>query len=218
MKEYKYLAFDIDGTLTDSLMTGIGSMQCTIRDLTGVEMDFDFLEREYYGLPSTVLPGILNYPDHDAFMAYWEDKYQQMRHLTTPWPGIVRTMADLKAAGYRIGLVTSRRRIEYDCDPLMEQFEPFIDAVITMECSERHKPDAGPMLAFIRKMSEVLGVEVKKDECLYLGDTWADAGCAHNAGCDFALADYRSRGAGDITPEYIYTCDSELRSLLRLDV
>ena len=43
-----------------------------------------------------------------------------------------------------------------------------------------------------------------------------DYSCGHDAGCDFALADWRGRGTQGIPADYVFTDEEGLRALLEL--
>ncbi|MBQ5482434.1 MAG: HAD hydrolase-like protein, partial [Bacteroidales bacterium] len=75
---------------------------------------------------------------------------------------------------------------------------------------ERHKPYPDPMLAYLRTAGATA------ETTLYLGDTQHDWRCGHDAGCDFALADWRLRGDQGIPAEYRFTDAASLRAVLGL--
>ena len=66
------------------------------------------------------------------------------------------------------------------------------------------------MLAYLK------AADALSSETLYLGDTMHDYRCGHDAGCDFALADWRGRGTQGIPADYVFTDEAGLRALLEL--
>ena len=52
---------------------------------------------------------------------------------------------------------------------------------------------------------------------LFIGDTMHDWRCGHDAGCDFALADWRKRGMQDIPADYRFESAGELRKIVGLE-
>ena len=64
------------------------------------------------------------------------------------------------------------------------------------------------MLAYLARTG------ARKETTLYLGDTAYDWRCGHDAGCDFALADWKGRGRQDIEAEYYFTDADSLREIL----
>ena len=209
MKTYTDIVFDIDGTLLDTERTGVLSLIQTIRELTGREVAY---EEAYYffGIPSSKAAAILHYDDEQRFAVVWEEHYQELMNLVTPFPGVEDVLRDLRAAGRRTGVVTSRNATEIAYDPHLAKLLPWFDVVIGFEQSERHKPFPDPMLAYLEKA----GAEAAAT--LYVGDTAHDCHCGHDAGCDFALADWRGRGLQGTEPEYRFTDAAGLRAILGL--
>ncbi len=209
MKTYNDIVFDIDGTLLDTERTGVLSLIRTIRELTGKEVPY---EEAYYffGIPSSKAASTLGYADEERFAIVWEEHFQELMHLVTPFPGVEDVLRDLRAAGRRTGVVTSRSSTEIAYDPHLAKFLPYFDVVIGFEQSERHKPFPDPMLAYLEKAGAA------PDTTLYVGDTAHDWHCGHEAGCDFALADWRGRGLQGTEPEYRFSEAAQLRAILGL--
>jgi HAD superfamily hydrolase (TIGR01549 family) len=209
MKTYTDFVFDIDGTLLDTERTGVLSLMQTIRELTGRDMSYDEAYG-FFGIPSFMASAKLGYADKDRFGQVWEEHFQEMMYLVTPFPGVEETLAALKALGVRMGVVTSRSKFEIEYDPHLSRLLPHFDAVIGSEASVRHKPFPDPMLAYFAQT----GAEAAST--LYIGDTMHDYQCGHAAGCDFVLADWKKRGGQGIAADYCFSDAEGLRSLIRL--
>ena len=209
MKAYTDFVFDIDGTLLDTERTGVLSLIQTVRELTGREMPYEEAYG-FFGIPSSKASAILHYDDEMHFAEVWEIHFQELMHLVTPFPGVEDVLRDLRETGCRTGLVTSRSRTEINYDPHLARLLPYFDVVIGSEQSERHKPYPDPMLAYLRTAG------ASAETTLYIGDTMHDWRCGHDAGCDFALADWRLRGDQGIPAEYRFTDAASLRVILGL--
>ena len=207
MKRYTDFVFDIDGTLLDTERTGVLSLIQTVRELLGREMPYEEAYG-FFGIPSSKASSILHYADEERFAVVWEEHFQELMHLVSPFPGVEAVLRDLKAAGRRTGVVTSRSRTEIAYDPHLAKLLPYFDVVIGSEQSVRHKPFPDPMLAYFAAAGAEPGTT------LYLGDTMHDWCCGHEAGCDFALADWRNRGWQGIAAEYRFTDEASLREIL----
>lgn len=207
MKPYTDFVFDIDGTLLDTERTGVLSLMQTVRELLGQDMPYEEAYR-FFGIPSAKVSAMLGYADEDRFGVLWEEHFQELMYLVKPFPGVEDVLRDLRAAGFRTGVVTSRSRTEIAYDPHLAQLLPYFDLVIGSEQSARHKPFPDPMLAYLE------GVGAEAAATLYLGDTMHDWRCGHDAGCDFALADWRERGWQGIAAEYRFTDAPSLREIL----
>ena len=207
--KYRHFVFDIDGTLLDTERTGVLSLIRTVRELMGEELPYE-KAYHFFGIPSAKASGILGYADAERFGLVWEEYFQELMHLVKPFPGVAQVLSDLRAKGGHTGVVTSRSRTEINYDPHLAVLLPFFDVVIGSEQSERHKPFPDPMLAYLK----AAGAE--PSEALYIGDTMHDYSCGHDAGCDFALANWRGRGTQGIPADYVFTDEEGLRALLEL--
>ena len=204
---YRLAVFDIDGTLIDTERTGVESLVITIRELIGKEVPYEEAYKAF-GIPSSKVAGLYGYEDAKRFGERWEENFQELFYLSKVFDGIPEVLAAIKAAGRTMGVVTSRSRFEYDKDTLTAPWKPDFKVVICSEDSETHKPLPGPALAFLERSG------AKPSECVYLGDTLHDCSCAHGAGIDFALVDWKGRGAQNIPAEYHFTRPEQILSLL----
>ena len=209
MKPYTDIVFDIDGTLLDTERTGVLSLMQTAKELTGREMTYEEAYG-YFGTPSARASRELGCSDAARFAEVWEEHFQELMYLVKPFPGVEELLIDVKKAGRRVGVVTSRSHFEFSYDPTMRRWGAFFDKVICSEDSERHKPFPDPMLAYMK------AVGAKPETTLFVGDTVHDWQCGHAAGCDFAHADWFMRGEQGIAAEYRFTDASGLRRILGL--
>lgn len=183
---YKNIIFDIDGTLVDTESTGVMSLMRTVKELMDREMSYDEAYA-YFGIPSVNVPKMLQYRDPEEFADLWERYFVELRYLMKIFPGIAEMMPVLKAAGCRIGCVTSRTRQEFENDPVVRPLRAFFEVEICAEDTLRHKPEPEPALEFLKRS----GAEASST--LYVGDTIFDCNCATGAGIEFMLADWRDR-------------------------
>ena len=209
MKRYTDIVFDIDGTLIDTERTGVLSLIQTVKELTGKEMSYEEAYG-YFGTPSARASRELGCSDAAHFAEVWEEHFQELMYLVKPFPGVEQLLADVKKAGLRTGIVTSRSHFEFSYDPTLKRWGAFFDKVVCSEDSERHKPFPDPMLAYMK------AVGAKPETTLFVGDTVHDWQCGHAAGCDFALADWSGKGDQGIAAEYRFTDVSGLRRILGL--
>lgn len=192
---FHHIVFDIDGTLLDTERTGLLSLQKTVHDLLGVEMSMESL-RPYFGIPSTQAVKLLQFPEQAYAAQVWEENFQALKHLITPFEGADEVLSAIKKAGRSLGLVTSRIRDEFHSDVTLHHWLPLLDCVVCAEDTEYHKPNPHPMLHYMQQT----GAEAK--DCLYIGDTIHDCHCAQRAGASFALALWGAHDAGSIPANY----------------
>lgn len=210
---YRHCIFDIDGTLIDTESTGVLSLIQTVKELMGREMSYEEAY-PYFGIPSNSVAELFGYPDHKEFEDRWEENFISLSHLIRPFDGVEEVLIEAKKAGICTGVVTSRIRREIEHDPFMMRLLKYMDHVICAGDTERPKPFPDPQYRYMELASERLGEEVRKEECIYFGDTGHDCRSAHSAGIDFAYADWRHRGMPEFAVEHIFSDAKSLREII----
>ena len=178
---YRHYVFDIDGTLIDSEAAAIPSLHQVAVDLLGQDLPAEHLYQAF-GMSADDTMRWLGIADVERGHKLWNHYFADYRHLITVFDGILPVLDALKAKGASLGLLTSKNRYEYEHDFLPLGLEPRFDTVILADDSETHKPQAGPMLAYLAKSG------AKPEEVLFIGDSVHVMGCGKNAGVDHALA------------------------------
>lgn len=213
--KYRHIIFDIDGTLIDTEKTGVLSFLQTVKELMGEDWSY---EQGYaiFGIPSSKVPAMIGYKDEELFAEVWEQHFIEKTCLASIFPGVEDLLKAVKGAGCSTGIVTSRLRTEHERDERFATIAKYFDYVVCAEDTIKHKPFPDPLFEYMRKASEGLGVDVKAEDCIYLGDTQHDYGCAHSAGCAFGLADWHSRGLKGISADFSISSAEEAIRLLDL--
>ena len=210
---YKLAVFDIDGTLIDTERTGVESLILTVQELLGKEVPY---EEAYhaFGIPSAKAAGLYGYDDSIRFGSRWEENFVALSHLINPFPGVLDALRRIKSTGIATGVVTSRNRMEFDHDNYLREMVPFLTYVVCCEDTVLHKPHPEPLLHCIELASSAIGEPILPEEVVFFGDTEHDFACARDAGCDFALADWKSRGWQNIPARYKFSNAAEMEAIL----
>ena len=183
---YKLAVFDIDGTLIDTEKTGVESLVVTIKELLGTDIPYEEAYK-YFGIPSNKVAGLLGYEDSKLFGERWEENFIALSHYIRPFPGVLEALKRIKATGIATGVVTSRNKMEFGYDDHLRSLA-----------------------------SKALGTAISPSEVIFFGDTGHDYACARDAGCDFALADWKGRDAGEILFRYKFSSAEEMESILAI--
>ena len=180
MLKYTHVVFDVDGTLVDSRMSALGSLQQVVGEYTGMIPPIEDL---YFstGIPGENALRQLGITD-PAALARWRQLAGKLADRITIFPGIVKTLDLLQGLGCNLGIVSSRERGEYADEVTPLGLDPYFPVRVLVEDTEQHKPEPEPMLEYLRRTGAAA------EETLYVGDTIYDMKCALSAGVDFAFA------------------------------
>ena len=210
---YKLAVFDIDGTLIDTERTGVESLVQTVRELLGRDETYEEAYKAF-GIPSSKVAALYGYADAAGFGERWEENFIALSHHITPFPGVMDALRNIHSAGVATGIVTSRSRFEFEYDRYLHEMLPFLGQAVCAEDTAHHKPHPEPLLKCIAMAAEALGSPILPGEVLFLGDTDHDWACARDAGCDFALADWKGRGWQGIPARYKFSDAKGMEALL----
>lgn len=124
--------------------------------------------------------------------------YEEAFDLTTLYPGVVEALADLRAAGHRLGICTNKP--EGPARAVLRHFrlDRAFDVVIGGDSLPQRKPDPAPLLAAWRALDA--------GPALFVGDSEVDAETAKAAGIPLALytLGYRSAPVDALTPKLVF--------------
>ena len=192
---YNTYIFDLDGTLLDTITDLAASCNYALRTHGMPEHSVDDVRR-FVGngvrkLMERAIPHGAENPDFESTFATFREHY--MRHsldTTQPYPGIPEVLADLKARGCRLAVV-SNKMMAATVELCRHFFPDTIEVAIGEHEAEgiRKKPAPDTVFAALRE----LGVE--KDRAVYVGDSDVDVQTAANSGlpCISVLWGFRDR-------------------------
>lgn len=215
MKKYRYILFDLDGTLTHSHPGIHGCIRYALKEMGREEPKMEQLRR---CIGPSLMYSFQNYfgmNEEDAKIA--TAKYRE-RYSVIGWQensaieGALETLKALKEAGYKQAMATSKPLVYAEKIAAMFGFSPYLDAEVGcgIDGSLPTKADV------IAEAVKQLGASV--EECLMVGDRWHDAEGAKINGMDCALlkVGYAESEEEFITakPEYVFDDFAGLRAFL----
>lgn len=179
--KYKHIVFDIDNTLLDSEYALLTTWKETLNTLLNENYTVEELR---FILGMTGLNAMLHFGISDLAQGYklWGEFYKNNHSRVTFFPGVIGMLGKMKEAGISLGVITSRKRSEYDAEPLMKLLEPYIGVIVCSDNTPRPKPDGAPIETYCKLCG------ITPSEMIYIGDTYNDFMCARNGGCDFGLS------------------------------
>jgi pyrophosphatase PpaX len=168
--------FDLDGTLIDTIELILASARHATEVVLGEALPDDVL-RHNIGVP--LRDQFAEYaPDHvsELLAAYRAHNDAVHDELIAEYPGTEEALEAISAAGYRMGIVTSksgpvaRRGLEFF------GLERYFETLVGFEDTEVHKPEAVPVIEAARRMG------VAPERCMYVGDSPHDMASGIAAG------------------------------------
>ncbi len=188
--KYKQIVFDIDGTLLDTEYAVLHSLQDTVKIMTGRDVKVEDL---YFALGITGYDALvrLEIVDTNSALDIWDKNMRQYIDSVKVFEGMIDVLKKLKAGGYKIGIVTSKTKEEFEHDFSVFGINEYFETVVCADDTAEHKPNPDPLLKYIEL------AKCSKEDAIYIGDSVYDKECATNAGIDFALAGWGAKSAFD---------------------
>ena len=178
MPSLEAVLFDFDGTLVDTMELIHQSMRHATSSVLGREMAREELMANV-GQP---LPAQMEVFDPEKVVALLEAYrlYNEEHHerLIREYPDVAASLARLKEAGLRLGVVTSKRR--HSVEMALNSFpglRDVTDVFVTMEDTTEHKPRPEPLLKGLKMLGDV-----PPEKAAYVGDAPFDVAAARAAG------------------------------------
>jgi pyrophosphatase PpaX len=167
---------DLDGTVIDSVHLIRESHRHAVTTVLGLNLSDDELIANV-GRPLIEQMQVFS-PEHadELYAVYRTWNHANTAELLRSYDGIEEALGALKEAGRALGIITSKSwdavRLAFDVLPL----EHYFDVVIAAEDTERHKPNADPLLAALDRLGRT------PNGACYVGDAPFDLQAAHAAG------------------------------------
>lgn len=205
--KYKHIIFDIDGTMLDSAYADLTALQRVLLELQNKSYPIDDL-RFALGIPSEVALKQLGINEVSMANLLWNSYMNELSYTMKLFDGIMEVLLELKNRGFKLGIITSKNKKEFQHDFIPLGIETYFDIVITVEDSIAPKPSVEPMLAYLNKAG------LKPQEALYIGDTIYDRECAVYAGVDFGVAMWGCHSVEQIHATYYFKTPNEILNAL----
>ena len=186
-------AFDLDGTLLDTLPDLAAAAQRTLVDLGRPQVESETVRRYIGDGVSRLVERLLAAHSHRApaaptlqrALALFERNYRAtLAQQTRPFPGVEEGLSQFLAVGLQLACVTNKT--ESFTLPLLEAtgLRGFFDLVVAGDTLARKKPDPLPLLYCAQQFG------TQPAELLMIGDSAQDTLCARAAGCPVFCVPY----------------------------
>ncbi|MDN5344326.1 MAG: pyrophosphatase PpaX [Clostridia bacterium] len=171
--------FDFDGTLVDTTALVLKSFQHTLAPYLGRVVEPEEVY-PYFGI--TLRDGLAAFvPDRTELVEEMLPRYRRFSEeyfddLVRPCPGVREGLEQLRAAGIKLGIVTSRVRDTTLYGLHLFDLTGFFQAVVTMEDVQSHKPGPEPVRHGVKLL------QLTPPEVTMIGDSPHDILAAKAAG------------------------------------
>ena len=174
---YRTVIFDLDGTLIDTIPLIVASHRHAVQTVLGHDLPDDVL-RSGIGRPLIEQMAVFD-PDRaqDLYDSYRVWNHANTAALLGRFAGVDDVLRRLHRAGAAIGVATSKSRDAVDLAFSIQPPVITFGAVVTVEDTDRHKPDPEPVLTAIARLGAT------PSEAAYVGDAPYDIAAARAAGC-----------------------------------
>jgi pyrophosphatase PpaX len=203
--------FDLDGTLADTINLIVESYQHAFRTILGCEEDPAVI-RSWIGRP--LISAFRDHsPEHadELHETYLQWNADNTERLIRGYDGVREVLRDLTESGVHVGVATSKRRESAQQAMDLLGLTEFVEVLVTMEDTERHKPDPTPLLLALERMGR------SSNDSVYVGDAVVDVLAGKAAGMDTVAVTW---GAGvpealqTVRPTAVVASADELRGTL----
>lgn len=210
MKESKIktFIFDIDGTLIDTYKYSLMALKQSLYEV--VHKHYEDRELAFhFGITLEDALNKLEIPSKyfDAISKRIDEIYYKSKERLRVFDGIEDMLKKLSDSGVLTGIVTSKKRKEFEQDFKCIPIKNYFDIVICDEDTLKHKPHPEPIEKFIEISKS------DKKECIYIGDTSYDLEAAHSSGIKFGLAMWGALNK-KIQADYFFDNPSDILKLL----
>ncbi|WP_346940092.1 pyrophosphatase PpaX [uncultured Clostridium sp.] len=207
----KAILFDLDGTIIDTNELILTSFNYVLNNYLGLNISKEEIV-ESFGIPlKDVMDQYAKERAEELVDEYIRYSLESHDKYIKSYDHVEEGLLKLKNKGFKLAIVTSKRRGTALRGLNCFDLEKYFDVIITPEDSKKHKPDGEPVL----KACEVL--KVKPEETIMVGDSHNDILCWKNAGSKTCLVNYTALNVEKIkthNPDFIIDKIEDLIELI----
>lgn len=174
MKNKKFLIFDFDGTLVNSTEIGLKTVELTLEKMNLKKVERSFL-LHYWGKEVTSFVHLIckeaggDENSFDLFTLHYQQIWQTGRKYDFDVLEIKKSLENLKAFGYKLGIVTSRNHESLHKYLKTVKIPETLFDFIQGEDDHTHCKPSGKV--FLPALEFAKEKQIKPHEIVYFGDT-----------------------------------------------
>lgn len=216
----KLIAFDVDGTILDTLDSIIHVVNETLYANGFYKVDDKEYIRKalgygsYYLIEQALIFPYNHFYDKNVTTEVLQDYLKRYMaddaSLTKPYEGVVELIKELKEEGYKV--IAYSNKPDSVLRPLMkEKFGDVFDDVLGQVEGQAPKPNPEILLNMLDRIG------ISKDDAVYIGDSDVDVETARNAGMKMIAVTWGFRDRDfleKLNPDYIVDNTKELKEAI----
>ncbi|MGM9926280.1 MAG: pyrophosphatase PpaX [Bacillus sp. (in: firmicutes)] len=213
-KTINTVLFDLDGTLLNTIDLIVASFTETLTHYyPGQYTREDILT--FIGPPLIETFQAIDRERMEEMADYYR-AYNHEHHdaLVKEYEGVFETVEALHAAGYKIGIVTTKLRFAVLKGLKLGRLDSFFDVIVTLDDVKQAKPDPEPIMKALEQLHSV------PEETIMIGDSHHDILAGKNAGTLTAGVSWSVKGREYLEsyqPDYMLDNMKDLLHILRVD-
>ncbi len=184
MRGFDPVLFDLDGTVVDTVELIVRSFRHAVRTVLGEDLPDEVITAGVGQPLMTQMERLSKERARELYDVYREYNHRCHDELIRSYDGIAEALQALKAAGRRLGIVTSKSR-----DTTQMAFDavgigPLFDVVVTASDTAVHKPAPDPVLLCLERLAAAGGARAPQTagRPIYIGDSPVDVRAGKAAG------------------------------------
>ena len=184
LSHIRCILWDLDGTLQDSHELILSSFRHATRQVLGRDIPDNVLMQKV-GQPLAVqMWDFTDDPEVQAELVRVYRDHNETAHdrELREFPGMREAVAAIAAAGYKQGVVTSKRHELAQRGLEVVGLDAYMDVLVGPDDCPGHKPDPAPVIYGCKLAG------FAPEECLYVGDSPFDMAAGKGAGCTTVAA------------------------------
>ncbi|WP_057912014.1 pyrophosphatase PpaX [Peribacillus muralis] len=182
------LLFDLDGTLINTNELIIASFTETLNHFCPGQFKREdiipFIGPTLTDTFSSIDPSRVK----EMIAFYREHNWKNHDALVTQFDGVFETVQTLKQAGFKMAVVTTKKRDVVEKGLRLSNLEQFFEVVVTLDDVENAKPDPEPLIKALHQLGS------NPDEAIMIGDSYHDILGGQNAGTKTAGVAWSLKG------------------------
>lgn len=210
LMNFKYLLFDLDGTLINTNKLIIDSFKYTLKKHIDLDIEESQIKR-YFGEPLLItLERFSKDKAELMFKTYIEYNESIHDERVEIFQDVEYALADMDKSGHTLCVVTSKRKVLAKRGLEIFDLLKYFSGIIAYEDTSRHKPHPDPIIRALDLLN------AKPEQALMIGDSEFDIGCAKNAGVKSAFVSWsEAKDYQDgIEPDYTISEISQLLNII----